>query len=237
MSTLLEVVGVQTFYGASQVLFGIDLEVRQGEVVVLLGRNGAGKTTTLKSVMGVLPFRAGSVRFRGENIAGLNSDAICRRGLGYVPEDCRIFKGLSVRENLEVARRAPRANREHVWNEEGVFSLFPILKEFLRRRGDALSGGQQRMLAIARTLMGNPDLILLDEPSEGLAPIVVDQIAAQLNALKATGATVLLSEQNLRFASKVADRAYVIEKGEIKYQGTLDELAHDETVRKAYLMV
>lgn len=236
MPALLEVRDVHTFYGSSHVLFGVSLDVRAGEVVVLLGRNGAGKTTTLKSVMGVHPFKSGSVRFRGQEIGGLESDAICRAGLGYVPEESRIFKGLSVLENLEAARRPPRAGARP-WDVERVFELFPMLAGHIRRRGDSLSGGQQRMLAIARTLMGNPELILLDEPSEGLAPVVIDQLLAKLRALKETGATILLSEQNLRFALKLADRAYIIEKGEIKYEGPPAELAADETVRKAYLMV
>jgi branched-chain amino acid transport system ATP-binding protein len=236
MAALLEVTDVHTYYGSSHVLFGVSLEVRKGEVVVLLGRNGAGKTTTLKSIMGVHHFRSGSVRFREREIGGLESDAICRAGLGYVPEDCRIFRGLSVAENLETARRLPR-KADTSWDEERVFDLFPVLRENLHRSGDSLSGGQQRMLAIARTLMGNPELLLLDEPSEGLAPVVVDQMLVKLRSLKEAGETILLSEQNLRFSLKLADRAYIIEKGEIKYEGLPHELAGDEAVRKAYLMV
>jgi branched-chain amino acid transport system ATP-binding protein len=236
MPSLLEVKDVHTYYGSSHVLFGVSLDVREGEVVVLLGRNGAGKTTTLKSVMGVHHFKSGSVRFRGAEIGGWESDAICRAGLGYVPEESRIFKGLSVWENLEAARRPARPGRK-AWDADRIFELFPMLAEHLHRRGDSLSGGQQRMLAIARTLMGNPELLLLDEPSEGLAPVVVDQLLAKLRTLKETGETILLSEQNLRFALKLADRAYIIEKGEIKYEGLPSDLAADESVRKAYLMV
>jgi branched-chain amino acid transport system ATP-binding protein len=236
MTSLLQVRDIHTYYGSSHVLFGVSLDVREGEVVVLLGRNGAGKTTTLKSIMGVHHFRSGSVRLRGKEIGDLEADVICRAGLGYVPEDCRIFKGLTIAENLETARKPGRGG-SIVWDEQRVFDLFPMLREHLDRRGDALSGGQQRMLAIARTLMGNPDLLLLDEPSEGLAPVVVDQMLAKLKALKDTGATILLSEQNLRFSLRLADRAYIIEKGEIKYQGLPLELAADEAVRKAYLMV
>lgn len=236
MAALLEARDVHTYYGSSHVLFGVSLEVREGEVVVLLGRNGAGKTTTIKSLMGVLRCRSGSIRLRDREISGLESDRICRLGLGYVPEDCRIFKGLSVMENLEVARRASRAGRA-VWNEERIFALFPVLQESLRRRADSLSGGQQRMLAIARTLMGNPDLLLLDEPSEGLAPIIVDQLLRQLDTLKSMGTTILLSEQNLKFSLKLADRIYIIEKGEIKYEGLPQQLAENEAVRKSYLMV
>lgn len=236
MTALLEVSKLHTFYGPSHVLFGVNLSVRQGEVVVLLGRNGAGKTTTLKSIMGVHHFRSGSVRLSGREIGGLEAYAICRAGLGYVPEDCRIFKGLSVAENLETARKRARDGRI-VWDEQRVFELFPMLREHLHRRGDALSGGQQRMLTIARTLMGNPDVLLLDEPSEGLAPVVVDQMLAKLKSLKEIGTTILLSEQNLRFSLRLADRIYIIEKGEIKYEGLPSQLAADETIRKTYLMV
>jgi branched-chain amino acid transport system ATP-binding protein len=215
----------------------VSLEVRESEVVALLGRNGAGKTTTLKSIMGLLEPRAGSIAFRDHEIRGLAADVVCRRGLGYVPEDCRIFRGLSVRENLEVARRPPRREVGWLWTEERVFELFPALRELLSQRADSLSGGQQRMLAIARTLMGNPDLLLLDEPSEGLAPLVVRQMLDQLKALKATGIALLLSEQNLNFSLALADRAYVIEKGEIRYEGTPAALREDEEVRRKYLMV
>ncbi len=237
MTTLLEVDDLHTFYGSSHVLFGIGLEVREGEIAVLLGRNGAGKSTTLKSIMGVIELRSGSIRFRGRDIGGMSSDAICRTGLGYVPEDCRIFRGMSVRENLEVARRPARGDGGRTWTEMRVFELFPALKELLSQRADSLSGGQQRMLAIARTLMGNPDLILLDEPSEGLAPLVVRQMLVQLKALKSTGLTVLLSEQNLRFSLELADRAYIIEKGEIRYSGGIEALRNDGELRKRYLMV
>lgn len=236
MTPLLKVDDLHTFYGSSHILFGVSLEAREGEVVVLLGHNGAGKTTTLKSIMGVIEFRAGSVRFRNRDIGGLPSDVICRSGLGYVPEDCRIFKGMSVLENLEVARRPAREGRI-AWDEERIFALFPVLKELIAQRADSLSGGQQRMLAIGRTLMGNPDLILLDEPSEGLAPIVVQQLLAQLKALKTSGVTVLLSEQNLKFSLELADRAYIIEKGEIRYEGTTQALRDDAGLRRQYLMI
>lgn len=235
MTALLRVDDLHTFYGSNHILFGLKLEVKEGEVVVLLGRNGAGKTTSLKSIMGVVEPRSGTVEFRGGRIGGLSSDAICRAGIGYVPEDCRVFKGLSVRENLQVARR-PARDRE-AWDEDKIFYLFPDLKELLGRRADALSGGQQRMLAIGRTLMGNPDLILLDEPSEGLAPLVVQEMLRQLKLLKASGLTVLLSEQNLRFSLELADRAYIIEKGEIRYEGTTHQLRQDSELSRRYLMV
>jgi branched-chain amino acid transport system ATP-binding protein len=236
MTALLSVDGLHSYYGSSHILFGVELEVREGEVVVLLGRNGAGKTTTLKSIMGVIEFRSGSVCFRGQEIGGRSSDVICRNGLGYVPEDCRIFKGMSVRENLEVARRAGRTGASR-WDEERIFELFPVLKQVLAQRADSLSGGQQRMLAIGRTLMGNPDLILLDEPSEGLAPIVVQQLILQLKALKSAGLAILLSEQNLGFSLELADRAYIIERGEICWHGAIEQLRSDADLRRRYLMV
>lgn len=235
MTPLLKVDDLHTYYGSSHILFGVGLEVFAGEVVVLLGRNGAGKSTTLKSIMGVIEFRSGSVRFRDRDIGGQPSDVICRAGLGYVPEDMRVFKGMSVRENLEVARRPARDGQ--TWDEERIFELFPVLKTVLAQRADSLSGGQARMLAIGRTLMGNPDLILLDEPSEGLAPVVVQQMLVQLKGLKAAGLTVLLSEQNLKFSLELADRAYIIEKGEIKYQGPAAALRTDAELRHKYLMV
>jgi branched-chain amino acid transport system ATP-binding protein len=204
--------------------------------VVLLGRNGAGKSTTLKSIMGVHRLHSGSIRFRGRDIGGLPSDRISRLGLGYVPEERRIFRGLTVAENLAAARR-PAAGGPSAWDETSVIELFPKLAAMLRRRADSLSGGEQQMLAIARTLMTNPTLLLLDEPSEGLAPIVVEQMREQLAALKATGTTVLLSEQNLVFSLRLADRAYVIDKGEIKFEGTPRDLISNENVRRTYLMV
>jgi len=234
---LLEIEGLHTYYGLSHVLFGVGLAVRAGEVVALLGRNGAGKTTTLKSIMGLLAYKSGTIRFRGRDLRGLPPDVICRQGLGYVPEDCRIFKGLSVRENLEVARLPVRDGASTGATDERIHKLFPALRELLPRRADSLSGGQQRMLAIARTMMGNPDLLLLDEPSEGLAPLVVRQMLQHLSALKATGKTILLSEQNLNFSLQLADRAYIIEKGEIKYEGAVDDLQRNDAIRNAYLMV
>ena len=233
---LLEVRALETAYGASQVLFGISLEVNTGEVVALLGRNGAGKTTTLSSVMGLVPASGGSIRFKDAEIRGAEPFRICRAGLGFVAEDCRLFTGLTVAENFEAARLPSRAG-ETRWGLAQVLDLFPDVKSFLERRASALSGGQQRMVAIARTLMGNPDMILLDEPSEGLAPLVVDALLKRLKALKTAGQTVLISEQNLRFATELADRVYIIEKGEIRYHGTPAELAAQPEVRQKYLMV
>jgi branched-chain amino acid transport system ATP-binding protein len=229
---LLEVRGLETAYGASQVLFGVSLEVARGEVVALLGRNGAGKTTTLSSIMGLVRPRAGTIRFDGAEIQGREPFEACRAGLGFVPENCRLFGGLTVAENLEAARR--RAGR---WDLAEVLDLFPDVRTFLGQRASTLSGGQQRMVAIARTLMGNPSLLLLDEPSEGLAPLVVDAILQRLKRLKEAGTTVLISEQNLRFATELADRISIIERGEIRYEGTPAELAAHPEVREKYLMV
>ena len=233
---LLEVRGLETAYGASQVLFGISLSVERGEVVALLGRNGAGKTTTLSSIMGLVPPRAGSIRFDGADIAGRQPFEACRAGLGFVPENCRLFAGLTVAENFAAARRPSRSG-ESRWDLAEVLALFPDVADFLHRRAGQLSGGQQRMVAIARTLMGNPSLLLLDEPSEGLAPRIVDAILQRLKRLKATGTTVLISEQNLRFATELADRVSIIERGEIRYEGTPSGLAAHPEVREKYLMV
>jgi branched-chain amino acid transport system ATP-binding protein len=233
---LLEVRNLETAYGASQVLFGVSLEVKRGEVVALLGRNGAGKTTTLSSIMGLVRPRAGTIRFDGAEIQGREPFEACRAGLGFVPENCRLFGGLTVAENFEAARRPARDGATR-WDLDQVLELFPDVAEFLHRRASALSGGQQRMVAIARTLMGNPSLLLLDEPSEGLAPMVVSAILERLKRLKASGTTVLISEQNLRFATELADRVSLIERGEIRYEGTAAELATRPEVREKYLMV
>ncbi len=233
---VLEVTGLQTLYGQSQVLFGVSLSVREGEVLSLLGRNGAGKTTTLKSIMGIVRPRAGQVRFRGHDITGLPPHRVSHLGIGYVPEDRIIFPDLTVWENLDVARRPPLGAAEG-WTEEKVFELFPQLRAMADRLGGTLSGGEQQMLTMARTLMGNPQLLLLDEPSEGLAPLVVQMMLAQLQRLKATGLSILLSEQNLEFATRLSDRACVIVSGEIKYEGSMEGLVANEALRRAYLTV
>jgi branched-chain amino acid transport system ATP-binding protein len=228
--------GVHAAYGLSEVLFGVSLEVREGEVVSLLARNGAGKSTTLRCIMGLLRPTAGSVRFRGEDLAGLPPHLVCRRGIGWVPEDRRIFKELTVLENLEVGRRrGPRG--EARWTVERVLEVFPLLAPLRARRAGTLSGGEQQMLTIARTLMGNPDLLLLDEPSEGLAPLLVQGLQRQVLALKAGGQAILLSEQNLKFVGPVADRAYVIEKGRVVWSGPMAELLARDDVRRAHLAV
>jgi branched-chain amino acid transport system ATP-binding protein len=231
---MLTVSGLHTFYGRAHILFDLSFEVRPGETVVLLGRNGAGKTTSLKSIIGLVPPAAGTVHYSGKPIHGLPSYAISRLGIGYVPEERRIFAGLSVMENLEVGRQPRRAGIPH-WTPQRLFEIFPNLGELRQRRGAMMSGGEQQMLTIARTLMGNPSLLLLDEPSEGLSPVIVEQMARTIRALKGEGLAVVLCEQNLRFAASVGDRAYIIEKGQIRYHGTMIELERDEAVRAAYL--
>ncbi len=227
---------VHTHYGLAHILSGVSMEVGRGEVVALLGRNGAGKTTTLKTVMGLVTPTSGAVRLGDEDITGRPPYRIARAGVGYVPEDRRIFTELTVRENLEVGRQPPREGCP-VWTEDRVFELFPALAEMRDRLGGQMSGGEQQMLTIARTLMGNPAVILLDEPSEGLAPVIVEQMARAISELKREGLTVLLSEQNLPFCSAVSDRAYIIEKGVIRYEGPMRELLARPQVLEAYLSV
>ncbi len=235
-SPMLEISGINTFYGWAHILFDLSLTVGRGEVVVLLGRNGAGKSTTLKSAIGLVRPASGSISFQGERIEDWPPHRIGRAGLGYVPEERRIFTDLTVAENLEVGRQPPR-ERAPEWSSEALFSMFPNLAAMQGRSAGQMSGGEQQMLTIARTLMGNPSLILLDEPSEGLAPVIVDQMAATIRELKARGLSVLLSEQNLRFARMVSDRAYIIEKGRIRWEGTMAELDEDEEARRQYLSV
>jgi branched-chain amino acid transport system ATP-binding protein len=218
---MLEVRALSAAYGKAQVLFGLDFSAQAGEVLVLLGRNGAGKTTALKRIMGLLPPQAGEIRFDGERIDALPPYRIARLGLGYVPEERRIFTDLTVRENLEVGRQPARASSVD-WTPGKLFALFPNLGRMQDRLGGRMSGGEQQMLALARTLMGNPRAILLDEPAEGLAPLVAGQVAAAILELKARGLCVLLSEQNLRFARRVADRACLLEQGHVVASGTLD---------------
>jgi branched-chain amino acid transport system ATP-binding protein len=217
VSALLELEDVHAAYGLSRVLFGVSLEVNQGECVCLLGRNGVGKTTTMRSVMGLTPPGAGHVRFKSRDITGWSPHRVARAGIGFVPEDRRIFAELSVWENLDVARRA--AARRGRWTIEAVVDLFPVLGTLRDRQGGFLSGGEQQMLTIARTLMGNPELLLLDEPSEGLAPLVVEALLAKISELKAQGLTILLAEQGIEFSLALADRVYVLEKGTVRFTG------------------
>ena len=231
--TVLEVDGLRAGYGPAEILFGVSLRLAKGEVTALMGRNGAGKSTTLKAVMGLLPPRGGRVVFGGREITGLPAFRIARLGLGYVPEDRRIFTDLTVAENLEVGRRAARGHT--AWTPERLFAIFPNLAAMRGRRAAAMSGGEQQMLAIARTLMGNPDAVLLDEPSEGLAPVILELMAEAVLSMKREGIAVLLSEQNFDFAAAVADHAYVIERGEIRYDGTMAALEADPALRAQHL--
>lgn len=235
-SALLEVAGLNAWYGAAQVLFEVDLAVRPGEVLALMGRNGAGKSSLLKALMGLMPRAGGSVRYEGREILGLAPYRICRLGLGWVPEDRRIFTDLSVAENLQVGRRPPRPGLP-VWTEERLLRLFPNLAGMLERPAARMSGGEQQMLTVARTLMGNPRLVLLDEPSEGVAPRIVEQMAATILALKGEGLSVLLSEQNLGFAAAVADRVCVLDRGEVRLQAPMRDLLASAELRRSLLAV
>ena len=233
---MLELESVDAAYGAARILHGVSLHANRGEVVALLGRNGAGKSTTMKAAMGLLRPAAGHVRWEGTELAGLRPFEICRAGIGYVPEDRRVFAGLTVLENLEVGRRPGSGGRAH-WDVAGLFRLFPNLAERRSAPASTLSGGEQQMLTIARTLMGNPAVILLDEPSEGVAPVIVEQMVRTILALKEEGLCVLLSEQNLHFARAVSDRAYVLEKGIVRYQGSVADLEQHPELREKYLAV
>ena len=238
---LLEVRALNAGYGAAQVLFDVDLSVRRGEVVALMGRNGAGKSTTLKALMGLLPRRQGAISFLGRDISRAEPHQVARLGLGYVPEDRRVFADLTVLENLDVARQPARRWADGAtapcWSVERLLALFPNLAAAARRRAGTLSGGEQQMLTVARSLMGNPYLLLLDEPSEGVAPLVVEQMVQMVLDLKAHGVSVLLSEQNLFFAELVSDRACVLEKGQVRFAASMAELMCNDAVRSACLGV
>jgi branched-chain amino acid transport system ATP-binding protein len=233
---MLELRGIHSYYGQAHILADVSLTLAKGEIVVLVGRNGAGKSTTIKSIMGMVRVGAGSIAYDGAEILGQPPHRIARRGLGYVPEDRRIFTRLTVQENLECGRQPPR-DGTRTWSADDMFDLFPNLAAARHRLAGTLSGGEQQMLTIARTLMGNPGCILLDEPSEGLAPVVVEQIIKVVQEIKAQGIPVLLSEQNLHFAALVSDRAYVIETGRIRYEGAMAELQSNDEVRQQYLAV
>jgi branched-chain amino acid transport system ATP-binding protein len=232
---MLVVEGIHTYYGLSHVLFAVSLRVEEGEVVCLLGRNGAGKTTTMKSIMGLVPPREGRIILRGEEVTGISPYLLARKGVCYVPDDRRIFADLTVRENLEIAQR--KAPGTHQWTVDGVFELFPPLRRLQNRKGGVLSGGEQKMLAIARGLMGNPHLMLLDEPTEGLAPLLVRALEERILRLRETGLTVLLAEQNVRSVLKLSDRGYIIDNGRIRYEGSVEDLRSNEEIRKRYLLV
>lgn len=234
---MLEVEKINTFYGSSHILFDISLTVGKGEVVALLGRNGVGKTTTLHSLMGLLRVRSGKIKFEDKNITKMPPHRRAQLGIGFVPDNRRIFPALTVRQNLDMGRKTGRPDGRETWNIERVYDLFPVLRKMDSRFGRHLSGGEQQMLTIGRTLMGNPRLILMDEPAEGLAPLVIRSLVEQLMKLKEMGTTMLISEQNLGFALELSSRAYVIEKGVIRYHGSVEELSANEEVKRKYLMV
>ncbi|MGE0563945.1 MAG: ABC transporter ATP-binding protein [Pseudolabrys sp.] len=238
---MLTVDSLNAWYGAAHILYDLSFDVGRGEVVALMGRNGAGKSTTLKAIMGLIGQRRGAVQFNGRDISRLKPYEIARLGLGYTPEDRRIFVDLTVAENLDVGRQPPRSFADGqpapVWTPEKLYTLFPNLAEMIDRPGGRMSGGEQQMLTVARTLMGNPLLVLLDEPSEGVAPLIVEQMADTIVELKKEGLSILLSEQNMHFSRLVSDRAYVLEKGQIRWHGSMADLEKDIDVQRAYLTV
>ena len=236
---MLSVENLSAWYGAARILYDLTFEVGRGEVVALMGRNGAGKSTTMKAIMGLIAQRQGKVAFNGDDISRLEPYQIARRGLGFTPEDRRIFSDLTVMENLDIGRQPPRRFADGAaapqWTPERLFALFPNLAEMPDRPGGRMSGGEQQMLTVARTLMGNPLLVLLDEPSEGVAPLIVEQMANTIIELKKQGLSILLSEQNLHFAELVSDRVYLLEKGHIAWQGGMKELVGNEEVQRTFL--
>lgn len=232
----LSIQNLNSYYGPAHILFDLALEVGEGEVVALLGRNGAGKSTTFRSIMGLVEQRSGRIIFEGRDVSNRPTHEIVRAGLGYVPEEWRIFTELTVEENLEVGRQPRRPNAPY-WSRDKVFALFPNLREMRNRPGGRMSGGEQQMLTIARTLMGNPSLMLLDEPSEGLSPKIVEQMIGTILAMKKEGVSILLSEQNLHFARLIADRVYIIERGRICFSGTMSELDANPAVRDVHLSI
>jgi branched-chain amino acid transport system ATP-binding protein len=234
--TILNIDQINTFYGQSHVLQGVSLFIHKGEVVCLLGRNGVGKTTTLRSIIGLTPPRSGHILLKGVDVAGKQPFQIAQMGIGYVPDDRRIFADLTLFENLELARRLSKKGKAR-WTFEKIYELFPVFVELKERRGNQLSGGEQKMLAIGRALMKNPDLILLDEPSEGLAPLVVQNLVEVIARIRSEGVTILLADQNLKFCRKTSDRGYILEKGMIQYQGVMEEIWQNEEIVRKYLVV
>jgi branched-chain amino acid transport system ATP-binding protein len=232
---MLEVDGIHTYYGLSHILFGVSLSIKAGKVVCLLGRNGAGKSTTLKSIIGITPPKRGVIKFKEEQITGKQPYLLVRKGISYVPDERRIFADLTVSDNLEIAER--KVDRDDHWHKARVYELFPALQSIASRLGGCLSGGEQKMLAIGRALMCNPELLLLDEPTEGLAPVMVRVIEDQIGTLKKVGLTVLLAEQNVKTTLKLSDYGYIIDDGRIRYEGSIEDLRENEEVRKKYLLV
>ena len=234
---ILDVRQINTYYETSHILFNVSLSVDRGEIVCLLGRNGAGKTTTMRSIMGLTPPKSGSVQFHGEELRNRPPHYNAQKGMGYVPDNRLIFPDLTVLENMELGRKIPKNFEGDPWTVERIYELFPIFADRQHQHGGTLSGGEQQMLTLARTLMGNPDLLLLDEPVEGLAPLVVKDLEQQILKLKQMGLTIFFSEQNVKFATLTSDRAYVIDGGRIKYQGSIEELSANEEIKQKYLMI
>jgi len=229
---MLNVDKIHTYYGSSHILFEVSLTVEKAEVVGLLGRNGAGKSTTLRSIMGLTPPKGGSITFNGEDITGQKAYALVRKGIAYVPDDRRVFADLNIDDNLEIVH-----NRRTDWSKERVYTLFPTLKEIRTRRSGNLSGGEQQMLTIGRALMSSPELLLLDEPTEGLAPLIVRELENQILAMKEAGISILLTEQNVKSALKLINRVYVIDNGRIRFEGTITDFERNVEIKKKYLMV
>ncbi len=232
---MLEVENIHTYYGLSHILFGVSLNVHEGKIVCLLGRNGAGKSTTMRSIMGLTPPRRGTIKFKGESITGKKPYQLARQGIGYVPDDRRVFADLTVGDNLEISER--KTEGDVTWTKDSVYDFFPALRHIDSRKAGFLSGGEQQMLTVARALMTNPDFLLLDEPTEGLAPMIIEVLEEQIGKLRDKGLTVLLAEQNQRVALKLSDQGYVIDNGVIRYHGSIEDLRENEEVRKKYLMV
>ena len=232
---MLAVEGIHTYYGLSHILFGVSLNVPKGQIVCLLGRNGAGKSTTMRSIMGLTPPRKGAIKFKGETVTGKKPYQLARQGIGYVPDNRRVFADLSVGDNLEISER--KTGDSATWTKDSVYDFFPALRHIDSRKAGFLSGGEQQMLTIARALMTNPDFLLLDEPTEGLAPMIIEVLEEQIGKLRDKGLTVLLAEQNQRVALKLSDEGYVIDNGVIRYHGSIEELRENEEVRKKYLLV
>ena len=232
---MLEVEKIHTYYGLSHILFGVSLNVPKGQIVCLLGRNGAGKSTTMRSIMGLTPPREGIIRFKGETITGKKPYQLARQGIGYVPDDRRVFADLTVGDNLEISER--KAGDDVTWDRDSVYDFFPALRHIDSRKAGFLSGGEQQMLTVARALMTNPEFLLLDEPTEGLAPMIIEVLEERIGKLRDKGLTVLLAEQNQKVALKLSDQGYVIDNGVIRYHGTIEDLRDNEEVRKKYLLV
>jgi branched-chain amino acid transport system ATP-binding protein len=232
---MLEVESIHTYYGLSHILFGVSLNVPEGQIVCILGRNGAGKSTTMRSIMGLTPPRQGTINFKGETVTGKKPYQLARQGMGYVPDDRRVFADLTVGDNLEISERS--AGNDATWTKDSVYDFFPALRQIDSRKAGLLSGGEQQMLTIARALMLNPDFLLLDEPTEGLAPMIVEVLEEQIGKLRDKGLTVLLAEQNQKVALNLSDRGYIIDNGVIRYHGSIDELKENEEIMKKYLLV